>query len=99
MVAGDTVMAWCWARCQAIRVRSSVQALHGELSAKDDDHLNRRNGDRVRAAVGPPGFRIESGRAFGAVAGDELRYPPFRDPVVAGDRGLGSSLDYDSGDD
>jgi len=60
------------------------------------DHLGR---GLVRAALGPPRTRLERALALLAITRNELGDPSLRDPVVAGDRGLGSSLKNNGGDD
>src|SRR5258706_7321276 len=79
-------------------VGAGVETLSDELSADLDDPIDRRRGDRRRGGLGTSRAWLKRGIAFDAVSGDEFADPATGDAVGARDVGLGTTLEYDSGD-
>lgn len=81
------------------RVRAVIQSLAVQVRPQVHDQLDRRCGCRRRRGLRPPRPRRERRLALEPPPADELRHPPFRDAVGAGDVSLGTPLDDDRGDD
>ena len=79
-------------------VGAAVKPFGDELSADLDDPLDNSRRDRGRGGLGSSRPWLERRVALGAVAGNEFGDPALGDPVSASDVGLGSALEYDSGD-
>nr|WP_245595495.1 hypothetical protein [Glycomyces tenuis] len=76
-----------------------IETYCGEFLAQLHDQGDRRVIGGFRGGLRALGAGLECRSVLGAVSGDELGDPVRRDPVFAGDLGLGPALEDDGGDD